>query len=92
MMENFLKDILEIMEFLNMKEEEFHQICDKFNPSSLGKKSNSWKLRHNVNLDEKMIRKKDVRSHDDFYLKDKKYQNNPKYTTKVIYRMLKKKF
>ena len=41
---------------------------------------------------EKMIRKKkDVRSHDDFYLKDKKYQNNPKYTTKVIYRMLKRK-
>ena len=39
-----------------------------------------------------MIRKKkDVRSHDDFYLKDKKYQNNPKYNNKVIYRMLKRK-
>ena len=50
------------MEFLNMKEEEFHQICDKFrSPHLWVKKSNSWKLRHNVNLMEKMIRKKDVR-------------------------------
>ena len=40
------------MEFLNMKEEEFHQICDKFrSPHLWVKKSNSWKLRHNVNLD-----------------------------------------
>ena len=42
----------ETMEFLNMKEEEFHQICDKFrSPHLWVKKSNSWKLRHNVNLD-----------------------------------------
>ena len=40
----------------------------------------------------KMIRKKkDVRNHDDFYLKDKKYKKQPKYTTKVIYNILKRK-
>lgn len=39
-----------------------------------------------------MIKKKqDIRNHDDFYLKDKKYQKKPKYTTKLIYNFLKKK-
>ena len=40
------------MDFLNMREEEFHKICDKFrSPHLWVKKSNHWKLRHNVNMD-----------------------------------------
>ena len=39
----------EIMEYINIKPEEFFEICDKFrSPHLWTKKSNSWKLRHTV--------------------------------------------
>lgn len=42
----------EIMEFLDMKKEDFDKICNEFRSSHLWeKKSNSWFLRHTVNKD-----------------------------------------
>lgn len=40
----------EIMEYIDMKPEEFHELCDKFrSPHLWGKdENNQWKLRHNV--------------------------------------------
>ena len=43
---------LEIMKFLEFKEETFFKICDKFRSSHLWKrKKNIWRLRHTVNND-----------------------------------------
>ncbi len=40
----------ELMNYLDMKEDYFHSLCDKFRPPHLWKKVNGeWKLRHNVN-------------------------------------------
>ena len=42
----------EIMEYLDMKPERFHQLCDEFRSPHLWKKVNGeWKLRHTVNSD-----------------------------------------
>ena len=42
----------EIMEYLEMKEDRFHEICDEFRSPHLWIKTNKgWKLRHNVNKD-----------------------------------------
>ena len=42
----------DILDFLDMKNEEFHEICDKFRPDHLWKKtSNGFKLCHTVNND-----------------------------------------
>ncbi len=40
----------EVMDYLDMDPEYFHELCDKFRPGHLWKKvNNEWKLRHNVN-------------------------------------------
>lgn len=42
----------EIMEYLGLSEDKFHQICDEFRSPHLWIKTNKgWKLRHNVNKD-----------------------------------------
>ena len=42
----------EIMKYINMEEENFHALCDKFRPPHLWKKtSQGWKLRHTANHD-----------------------------------------
>ena len=42
----------EIMEYLEMKEDRFHEICDEFRSPHLWIKTNKgWKIRHNVNKD-----------------------------------------
>ncbi len=42
----------EIMQYLEMNEDSFHELCDKFRPEHLWKKVNGdWKLRHTVNND-----------------------------------------
>jgi len=42
----------EILEYLGIKPEKFHDLCDEFRSPHLWKKENGqWKLRHNVNLD-----------------------------------------
>lgn len=44
------KYFIEIMEYLDMDPEYFHELCDKFRSEHLWKKVNNvWKLRHNVN-------------------------------------------
>ncbi|MBN9379439.1 MAG: N-acetyl sugar amidotransferase [Chitinophagaceae bacterium] len=40
----------EIMEYIEMKPDHFHQLCDKFRSPHLWVNNNGWKLRHNVNL------------------------------------------
>lgn len=40
----------EIMEYIEMKPDHFHQLCDKFRSPHLWENNNGWKLRHNVNL------------------------------------------
>ena len=41
----------EIMDYIDMKPERFHDLCDKFRSPHLWAKDNSgnWQLRHNVN-------------------------------------------
>ena len=40
------------MNYLGLKPEEFHELCDDFRSPHLWKKNNNeWVLRHNVNLD-----------------------------------------
>ena len=40
------------MEYLEMKEDRFHEICDEFRSPHLWIKTNKgWKIRHNVNKD-----------------------------------------
>ncbi|ASV30187.1 N-acetyl sugar amidotransferase [Maribacter cobaltidurans] len=39
----------DIMKYIDMKPEDFHNLCDKFrSPHLWGKKNGEWKLRHNV--------------------------------------------
>jgi len=40
----------EIMEYIGMAPDHFHQLCDKFRSPHLWVNDNGWKLRHNVNL------------------------------------------
>lgn len=47
--DRYFKDILD---FLNIDESKFFDLCDQFRPPHLWKKiNNEWKLRHTVNLD-----------------------------------------
>jgi len=46
------KYFTDVMEYLDIKEEDFHKLVDEFRSSHLWiKQNNDWKLRHTVNLD-----------------------------------------
>ena len=41
----------EIMDYLEIEEQQFHNLCDKFrSPHLWNKENNEWKLRHNISL------------------------------------------
>ena len=42
----------DVLEYIEMKKEDFFNLCDKFRPDHLWvKTSNGWKLRHTANKD-----------------------------------------